>query len=108
MFTAREMAQLRRLELMAAKMKRGVLQGEREVSRSGPGNAATASPLISMWFAPAAISLFTSMAREWFSSTLRNARATFFGSIMVPILITRSPFALSIPAPAARHCLGNS
>ncbi len=39
MFTAREMAQLRRLELMAAKMKRGVLQGEREVSRSGPGTS---------------------------------------------------------------------
>ena len=39
MFTPREMAQLRRLELMASKMKRGVLQGEREVSRSGPGTS---------------------------------------------------------------------
>lgn len=39
MFTAHEMAQLRRLELMAAKMRRGVLQGEREMSRRGPGTS---------------------------------------------------------------------
>ena len=37
-FNARELAQIRRLEVLAAKVTRGQLQGEREMSRSGPGS----------------------------------------------------------------------
>jgi len=37
-FDARELAQLRRLEILAAKVARGQLHGEREMKRSGPGS----------------------------------------------------------------------
>lgn len=36
-FSSREMAQLSRLELLAQKVRKGELRGEREVSRRGPG-----------------------------------------------------------------------
>jgi len=36
--TAREMAQVRQLELLAAKVRRGQLQGERAMRRAGPGS----------------------------------------------------------------------
>jgi uncharacterized protein (DUF58 family) len=37
-FDARELAQLKRLEILAAKVARGQLHGEREMKRSGPGS----------------------------------------------------------------------
>jgi len=37
-FTARELAQIRRLEILAAKVTKGQLQGERQTARSGPGS----------------------------------------------------------------------
>lgn len=37
-FTEREMAQLRHLEILAAKVSKGQLMGERETSRAGPGS----------------------------------------------------------------------
>ena len=37
-FDARELAQLRRLEILASKVARGQLHGEREMKRSGPGS----------------------------------------------------------------------
>ncbi|MHC4547329.1 MAG: DUF58 domain-containing protein [Planctomycetota bacterium] len=37
-FTPREIAQLRRLELLAAKVRKGQLHGEREMHRPGPGS----------------------------------------------------------------------
>ncbi|MGH7163843.1 MAG: DUF58 domain-containing protein [Planctomycetota bacterium] len=38
MFTPRELAQLRRLEILASKVRKGEVRGEREVSRRGPGS----------------------------------------------------------------------
>lgn len=37
-FTSRELAQLRHLELLAAKVRKGQLHGERETARRGPGS----------------------------------------------------------------------
>ena len=37
-FTAREIAQLRHLQILAAKVTKGQLHGEREMSRAGPGS----------------------------------------------------------------------
>ncbi|MEM8884885.1 MAG: DUF58 domain-containing protein [Planctomycetota bacterium] len=37
-FDAREMAQLRRLEILAAKVSKGQMHGEREMKRAGPGS----------------------------------------------------------------------
>jgi uncharacterized protein (DUF58 family) len=37
-FTARDLAQIRRLEILAAKVAKGQLQGERQTARSGPGS----------------------------------------------------------------------
>jgi len=37
-FDARELAQLRRLEILASKVARGQIHGEREMKRSGPGS----------------------------------------------------------------------
>ena len=37
-FTARELAQIRRLEILAARVAKGQLQGERQTARSGPGS----------------------------------------------------------------------